>query len=467
MPPDQWDPVEAANLVNVFRHSGVEVHRATGAFQADGREYPAGSYVIYTAQAFRPHVVNLMESRPYPEREQYPGGPPETPYDLAGWTLPMQMGVTVERVERPFQARTQEIQDLLAVPAGSVVGSGGFGYAFGPAENVAHNAANRLLAAGHQVWLADGSFTSGGVEHLAGTFVVTGGEDVGAAVTTAARELGLSFTAVAARPEASLSQLRRPRVGLYKAWHSRVDDQGWSLWVMEHFDFAVDTLHDADIRRGNLSAYDAIVLPNHPGQQILQGNAPGTMPDAYVGGLGTEGVTQLKRYVEGGGTLIAFDQATDLPMDHFGIPVRNSVAGLPPEDFFIPGSLIRTDIDTGHPFAAGMQGQVAAAFSQSRAFEVVTLPRRAEGGRESTPEAPAPAVEVVARYAESDLLMSGWAMGEERHLAGEPAMVNVRLGSGNVVLFGFRPQFRGQPRATFKLLFNAIQRAAAEPTPVM
>jgi len=178
-------------------------------------------------------------------------------------------------------------------------------------------------------------------------------------------------------------------------------------------------------------------------------------------------VTQLKRYVEGGGTLIAFDQATDLPMDHFGIPVRNSVAGLAPQEFFVPGSLIRTDVDPRHPFGAGMQPQVAAAFSQSRAFDVVSFPSQAEGGKEVVPAPPTPAVEVVARYAGRDLLMSGWATGEQRHLAGKAALVNVRLGSGNVVLFGFRPQFRGQPRGTYKLLFNAIQRSATGPRPVM
>ncbi|MDX1647724.1 MAG: hypothetical protein R3304_11320, partial [Longimicrobiales bacterium] len=116
-------------------------------------------------------------------------------------------------------------------------------------------------------------------------------------------------------------------------------------------------------------------------------------------------------------------------------------------------------------FAAGMQPQVAAAFSRSRAFEVVRVPQRAEGGRETIAEPPQPDVEVVARYAENDLLMSGWAMGEERHLAGATAVMNVQLGSGNVVLFGFPPQFRGQPRGTYKLLFNAIQRAATEARP--
>ncbi|GMV04418.1 MAG: hypothetical protein AMXMBFR53_06990 [Gemmatimonadota bacterium] len=132
IPPDQWDPGEAVNLVNVFRHSGVEVHRATSAFRADGRDYPAGSYVVYAAQAFRPHVVNLLETRPYPERRMYPGGPPETPYDLAGWTLPMQMGVTVERVERPFQARTEEVAELAALPAGPWPAPGRSGTRSGP-----------------------------------------------------------------------------------------------------------------------------------------------------------------------------------------------------------------------------------------------------------------------------------------------------------------------------------------------
>ncbi len=469
IPPDQWDPGEAVELVNVLRRSGVEVHRATRPFRADGLDFAAGSYIVYTAQAFRPHVVNLMESRDYPEREQYPGGPPETPYDLAGWTLPLQMGVTVERVEGEglFQASTEEVADLAELPVGTVAGNAGFAWAFGPRENAAHRAANRLLAAGRRVWLADGAFTVGVVDHPAGTFLVAAGDGASDAVTAAARELGVSFTGVPTRPDVPLSELRRPRVGLYKAWHSRVDDQGWTLWLLEHYDFAVDTLHDADIRRGDLSAYDAIILPNHPGREILQGNAPGTMPDAYVGGMGAEGVAQLKRYVEGGGTVIAFDESTSLPMDHFGIPVRNAVAGLPPEDFFVPGSLIRTDVDPDHLFAAGMQKEVAAAFSRSRAFEIVRLPRSAEGGREATPEAPEPQVEVVARYADHDLLMSGWAMGEERYLAGKPAMVNVHLGSGNVVLFGFRPQFRGQPRGTYKLLFNAIQRAATGPRPIM
>ena len=181
----------------------------------------------------------------------------------------------------------------------------------------------------------------------AGAFLVEAAPGANDQVTSLAGKLGLSFTGLDARPEIRSAPLRRPRVGLYKAWHSRVDDQGWSLWVLEEHGFAVDTLHDADIRGGDLTRYDAIVLPNQPGQEILLGNLPGTMPAAFIGGIGAEGAAALKRFAESGGTLIAFDEATDLPIDQFGLPVRNAVADLDSQQFFIPGSLIRAVVDTG------------------------------------------------------------------------------------------------------------------------
>lgn len=460
VPPDQWDASEAVNLVNVFLHSGVEVFRATRSFVADGIEYPASSHVLYAAQAFRPHLVNLMEPQRYPEREQYPGGPPETPYDLAGWTLPMQMGVRVDRIEGRFEARVEPVENLVAFEPGSVVGSGNHGYVLSPEANASFHVVNRLLAQGHSVAVTNDDIAVDDHPVPKGSFIVRNdGGNAEDFVESLATEFGVDFVGLDAAPEITAEELRLPRVGLYKPWHSRVDDQGWTLWLMEQYEFAVDTLHDADIRTGDLSTYDAILLPNHPGDQILLGNLPGTMPDEYVGGLGAEGAAALRRFVETGGSLIAFDASTDFPIDQFGLPVRNAVADLPPERFFIPGSLIRTDINVEHQLAHGMQSQVAASYSQSRAFEIVRLPRAGEGGREDIPEAAPPRVDVIASYAAEDLLMSGWAMGEERYLAGKAAMVSVGLGNGRVVLFGFRPQFRGQPRGTYKLVFNAINRA--------
>jgi len=152
-------------------------------------------------------------------------------------------------------------------------------------------------------------------------------------------------------------------------------------------------------------------------------------------------------------------------IEQFGLPVRDVTDGVPSSEFFIPGSLIRATVNTEHPLAYGMQDTVAASFQQSRAFEAVQQDMTGEGGREDLELGAPPPVEVVARYAETDLLMSGWAMGEKEHIGGKPAMMNVRHGDGTVVLFGFRPQFRGQPRATYKLLFNALHAATTDGLP--
>lgn len=456
IPANQWDGSEARNLVNTLRFSGVEVHRARAPFRANGVQYSAGDFVLYAAQAFRPHLKNLMEPQRYPNRTRYPGGPPEPPYDLSGWTLPMQMGVRVDRIETRFEAAVEEVEDLAPVVAGRVTGDARWGYALSPRQNAAVIAVNRLLAQGEIVERATQTAHSGTIAVPAGAFVIRRGTETAARVAALAGELGLDFQAIGEAPDAAaLEPISLPRVGLYKPWHSRMDDQGWSLWVLEQQGFPVDTLHDADIRAGDLSRYDAIVFADIDADFILRGNAPGTMPNAYVGGLGSAGSAALHSFVEGGGTVLGFDKSTAFLIDQLGIPVRNIVEGLSDSDFFIPGSVLRMDVDTVNELAHGMPAQTAAFFSRSRAFETIRLARGDEGGRENLARAPDPAVEVVTRYATEDILMSGWALGEQR-LAGRPAMVRARVGEGDVVLFGFRPQHRGQSRGTYKLIFNAL-----------
>jgi hypothetical protein len=182
------------------------------------------------------------------------------------------------------------------------------------------------------------------------------------------------------------------------------------------------------------------------------------MPEQYTGGVGAEGTASLKRFVEGGGTLIALDHAADFAIEQFGLPVQNVVRGLESGQFFIPGSLMRITVDTGDPLGVGMQEEAAAFFVESQAFSVV--PPAGEGDMRTARD-----VDVVARYAADDLLVSGWELGAAQHLAGRGAVVRVAVGGGNVVLIGFRSQFRGQPRGTFKLLFNSILFAGLKQPP--
>ncbi len=461
VPPDQWDAGEAVELLNVLRRGGVDVHRVSRAFRVGDREFPAGSYVLYAGQAFRPHLMNLLEPQRYPERRRFAGGPPETPYDLAGWTLPMQMGVEVVRVDAPFTASTEAVAEFVAGVTGGVRSGAEYGWALSRRANASAKVVNRLLARGERVSWALAPFSDRGRPHDAGTFVIRKGDSTETRLQELAGELGVHFTGLAAAPAADLRGVRLPRVGLYKSWIP-VDDQGWTLWLLEQYEFPVDTLHNRDIREDDLSQYDAIILPDQVAEEIRNGHGAGTMPAEYVGGIGARGIAALEQFVRTGGTLVAFDDASDFVIDQFGLPVRNAVAGVAPEDFFIPGSLVRMDIDVTHPLAHGLQAQTAASFQHSRAFDVAKMSKRREGGMVRTPDPPAAPVDVVARYADRGILMSGWAMGEERYLAGRPAVVRAHHGDGYVVLFAFRPQFRGQPRGTYKLIFNALFAATVE-----
>jgi hypothetical protein len=167
----------------------------------------------------------------------------------------------------------------------------------------------------------------------------------------------------------------------------------------------------------------------------------------YCGGIGLAGLLKLERFVADGGTLIAFDQAAELAIRYFPLPVRNALATASPR-FECPGSLLRATIDTTHPLAAGMPQQAYVFSTGGRAFESTLA------GDES-------AMRAVARYAAGELLASGWVAGEAA-ARGKPLLVEVRHGKGRVLLYGFRPQFRGQTFGTFKLVLNAVYLASAK-----
>ncbi|MBI2835972.1 MAG: peptidase M14, partial [Acidobacteria bacterium] len=298
VPLDQWDASEAVEFVNVLRRSGAEVHRATSEFEADGKRYPAGSYIVYAGQPYRPFLLGVLEKQDYPDERLYPGGPPNPPYDEAGWTLPIQMGVKLARIEKPFQASADQV-DLARPNPGTVSGDGAFGYALSHHENASVQAVNRLLAAGERVGWATAPFNAGSA-YEAGTIIVQNGPKTKAQVEALARELGLTFTPLSTRPgDLSLKDLQVPRIGLYQSWNASMDE-GWTRWLLERYRFPFDTLHDADIRKGDLARFSAIILPDQPASAILNGHLPGTMPPEYVGGIGVEGATQLKRYLERG-----------------------------------------------------------------------------------------------------------------------------------------------------------------------
>lgn len=454
---EQWDKGESIELTNILIRGGLEAHVAETSFEANGQIFPAGSIIFYGAQSFRPYLVDLMEKQAYPDQFQYPGGPRMPPYDLAGWTLPMQMGVDVVRSNESFEVATMVVEGLFEGAPGEVSGESKAGYWLSDKQNIAVKAINELQLGGAEIYRLKENTTDGGSEWEAGSFFVSGKKS-GALVAAQAASTGLDFVAATSKPEGKLDKLGKIKLGIYKSWVANMDE-GWTRWVMLQHSFDLDTLHNDDIRNKDLSVYQAIIIPSQNSTRILHGHPAGTMPEAFVGGLELEGTLAIKKYVEQGGTLIAFNEASDFAIEHLGLPVRNVTENLSSREFFIPGSLIRAKLEGQHPLSQGMRENFAVSFSDSRAFEIYKPRKTGEGGVEDTPDAPAPAAEVIVKYADKDLLMSGWAAGEDRYLKNKAAMVSCDLGTGKVILFAFRPQFRGQPRGTYKLIFNSILEA--------
>jgi hypothetical protein len=433
----QHDATATVEFLRTFRKGGIEIQQADAPFAAGGRQYPAGTYVI-GPQAFRPYVIDLMEPKTYPDRRQYPGGPPEPPYDMTGYELGLQMGVNAMRITDPFPLPARMVDAIPPAPA--TISGAGDAFVLPRRANLAARAVNRLLKAGARLSIAP-----------SGDFVVQGiARD---ALEKAATELGVPVAAGGA-PSGQLRALKPPRIGLYRSHLSNMDE-GWTRWVLEQYEFPYRTLTDKDIRSGDLSGLDIILFADEGDDQILNGHRPGTMPPEFTGGIGVEGASALKRYVENGGWVFAWDGAADFAISTFGLPLRNTVRNVAPSDFFIPGSLVYLDTKPASPLAAGMPERAVAFFVQSQAFAVI--PGASEGKHRVERD-----LEVFASYAAKDFLASGWELGGRRYAAGRPAGVRVPVGKGQVVVLAFRPHFRGQPHNTFKLLFNPIFAAATE-----
>jgi hypothetical protein len=427
----QHDPTRVVEFLRTMRMAGIEIRQSDAAFEAGGKTYPAGTYVI-GPQAFRPHVVDLMEPKVYPERRLYPGGPPDPPYDMTGYELGLQMGVRADRVTKPFDVPAREVKDIAAAPGG-VTGTGAGGFLLSARLNASIKAVNRLLRDGVPVSrLHDGAF------------LVTGlARDRADAL---GRELGVAFTAGDVFVQTG-ERVRAPKIGLYRS-HLGNMDEGWTRWVLEQYGFGYTTLRNEDLRK-DLSSFDIILFADEAEDRILNGHLAGTMPAEFTGGVGVEGAANLRRFVENGGWVMAWDAAADFAISTFGLPLRNAVADTRPQEFFVPGTLVKIVTKPENPLAFGMEENAIAMFNSSQAFTVV--PAASEGQKRATRD-----IDVYVEYARRDFLASGWELGGARYLAGRVAAARVPVGKGQVVVSGFRPHWRGQPHNTFLLLFNPL-----------
>jgi hypothetical protein len=386
-------------------------------------------------------------------------GDPIRPYDMSTDTFTEFMGVRSDPVGEKVSA------DLVKLTAhvpmtGTVAPDAPNGYVLRAKLNDSFRAVHLLLARGVAV-----RRVPGGDGFIPGDFIVA--RAAGGVVAEVARETGVDFTALTGPAPQRADEVRTPRIAMFQRYGGGNMDEGWSRLMFEQFDVPFKSILDAEIKAGSLETkYDAIVLPadsiaamtgergaaagegGRGGGGGGRGGAPDNTPTEYRSGFGPEGVKALEAFVQNGGTLVTFAQSGDLPIQRFGLPLRNVVAGLEPKQFWSPGSTLKVRFDNQHPLAYGMPAEGLALFlAGSQVYEVTSTDRSQD-------------VEIFSTYVERDILQSGWLLGEGV-IAKKAAAVSVRHGKGKVVLIGFRPQHRDQTHGTFTLVFNALLNGPA------
>jgi hypothetical protein len=464
-PRRQHDPGALTELVELLGEHGVEVLQAGARTEVGGRIIEAGDVVVPLAQPYRAFIKEVLERQRYPVRHYTPDGEVIRPYDVTTWSLPLHRGLMVHEIDTRSSALEAE---LVAVdPTGLVtraeLPANAWGVALTPAANATFRTVFEALGAGAKVERTVEAATVGGAVMEPGTFLFTG---------TAARLEELSgipgAVALAARPEVETELLIGRRVGLVETYFHDMD-AGWTRYLFDSFGIRHTVLRPADFEATELAAsFDVLVFPDMGADILTKGEwrlddddyRPSQYPPEYAKPISDKGLANLRAFLAGGGIVVSWQRSTELFLDALGedddgpelppIPASDISERLEERGVYVPGSLLRAELLSGHPLTWGMPAEVGV-FSEGAPVFATSIPR-ADADRR-----------VIATHpAEGEILMSGYIEGEES-LAGKPVMVWLRIGRGQLVLSGFGPQFRASTPATYKLLFNALLLPAVTP----
>jgi hypothetical protein len=463
IPPQQHDQVAAAKLVTLLMQHGVDVSATTEPLHVGYAVYPAGTTVISAAQPYRPFLLTMLRPQRYPEVKNATDGGILEPYDVASWSLPLAMGVTVVESDKPLPNTLVELTEV--VWPQPQIDSTAAGHLIPAGADSAYPAINRLLADGTTVqrFAVDSDAGRRGDIYLSS-------EDVDASTLgRIAEELNVPMTAVAQAPDAEMWRVEVARVGLFKPWIASMDE-GWTRFVLENYEFPMTTIANEQIRSGEFAGdVDVLLFPDVSSSIIAKGKPDSgsyrsrfwsPLPAKYSGGIdewppediaktakvseSVKGGKRIEDWVTAGGTVVALGSSTEYFIDLFKLPVTNTLAKVPRDRFNCPGSTLRVLMNTESPLTFGMRPDEAIYFADSPVFQTRVPDARFDRT-------------VIARYPadDKDILISGYLEGGVL-LEKKAAAVEFEVGKGKVILIGFPPQHRAQPLRTFKLLFNTL-----------
>lgn len=452
IPANQPDFPTAIKFLNALIRTGIVVQKATSEFSVGKNTYPAGSYVVKTDQAFRPHVLDMFEPQDHPNDFKFAGGPPIAPYDAAGWTLAYLMNVKFDRILDGFSGPFQKLPvgELIRATASDI--PSGSGFLLTAASNDSFSAVNDLLKKGVDVFRnpADGSF------------YVPANTTSKAVLQEATRSTGVKI--VSSTKPAGALKLAPARIALWDTYGGSMDS-GWLRFLMEQYHFNATVIFPQEIDLGKLNdKYDVIILPGgsvpaysttpNAGRNFF--NAPDNLPEEYKTKTGRvtqeKSIPQLEAFIKQGGSVIAIGSATNLAT-HLNIPVRNAMVEmvngderrLPSEKYYVPGSVLNVSVDKSLPANWGMDPTADIYFDNSPVFKL--SPSAVNSGT----------VKPIAWFSSATPLRSGWAWGQ-KYLQDGIVAFEARYGKGKLFAFGSEITFRAQTHGTFKWVFNELYK---------
>ena len=472
IPSDQPDFLTATKFINTLIKNGITVHRATNSFKIEGKTYPEGSYIVKSAQAFRPHAIDMFEPQHYPDDIPYPGGPPRAPYDSAGYTLAFQMGVEFDRILEAFDGPFEKLEDLAEAPKGRVKGNSALGYILDHRVNESFTAINRLVKSGEDVYWLKEKIQISGKTLPEGAVYIPAKTSTFPKLQDLALEKGLIFEGVTVKPTGEAYRMRAPRIGLWDRYGGSMPS-GWVRWLMEQFEFDFEVVYPQTLDAGDIkSKFDVLIFVGGAIPAMVKDEIssyfrseqpdPKTIPAEYRNRLGKvtqeKTIPQLRQFLDDGGMILTIGSSTSLGY-FMGLPISDALVEktadgkekpLPMEKYFVPGSILQVKVDTSNPLAYGLPEKLDVYFNRSPVFHL-------------KPESAFLNVKPVAWFDTDKPLRSGWAWGQN-YLKGGIAIVEAEVGKGKLLLFGPEITFRAQPHGTFKFLFNGIFYSTATST---
>ncbi len=451
----------ATAFINILIHSGIKVQKATSDFEVAGKNYPAGSYIVKTNQAFRPHVLDMFEPQDHPNDFQYPGGPPVRPYDAAGWTPAFTMGIQFDRILEEFNGPFENIAyGDVQKPIGKINSAlkNTYGYTFSTKENASYIAVNDLLKEGANIYKTKDEYYVSYSDKFK-DFVSFKKE-----IEKISTENGIVFTAVTTKPTDTSNKVQPIKIALWDKYGGSISS-GWLRWIFEQYHFPFNLTYAKEIDSVNLNEkYDVIVFVEGAIPALRAEPSPWEdkepkleeTPEEYKATLGKitvqKSIPALQKFLNNGGRVITIGSSANLAY-HLNLPVRNALVemvngkekALPGEKFYIPGSVMQVDVDNNYAPNWGMNKKADVYFSASPVFKLVP---EAIAQKEVTP---------LAWYASTSTLRSGWAFGQS-YLQDGVAAFEAKVGKGALFVYGPEITFRGQTHGNYKLIFNQLYK---------